>query len=99
MTAIVSVDREGKAWGYLSRGPPMPNSAPIPPRVIPFTGTISGDTLSYSLWDGKFSLSFVGKRQLQYHEVLTAGPRSGNTSTVTLDPIWTLVEAERTAKR
>ena len=95
----MSVDREGKAWGYLSRGPPMPNSVPIPPRVIPFTGTISGDTLSYSLWDGKFSLSFVGKRQLQYHEVLTAGPRSGNTSTVTLDPIWTLVEAERTAKR
>ena len=51
MTVIVSVSNEGKAHGYHSRGPPMPNSVQTPTTIIPFTALVSGDTASYSTSD------------------------------------------------
>jgi hypothetical protein len=99
MTMIVGVNREGRAWGYHSRGPPMPNSVASPADIIAFTGSISGGTLTYSTSDAKIALSFTAQRRLQYREAWNEGPRSGKTAKVVLQPVWTLVEAERMAKK
>lgn len=99
MTMIVHVNREGRAWGYHSRGPPMPNSSATPASVLPFRALISSGTLTYSTVEAKIVLSFTAQRQLQYLEAWNKGPRSGNTARVVLQPVWTLVEAEQVAKK
>ena len=99
MTVIVSVNKEGKAFGYHSRGPPMPNSFQNPATTIAFTAVISGDSASYSTSDAKIVISFIEKGRLRYVETFNAGARVGSTPTVVLNPHWTLVAAERAAKR
>ena len=96
MTIVSSADREGRVWGYHSRGPPMPNSRATPASVISFTGVVSNDTLRYSTPESKITVSFTTQRRLQYREIWSAG---GMTATVMLAPIWTLVEAEQAKKR
>jgi hypothetical protein len=99
MTVVVSVNAEGRAWGYHSRGPAMPNSTQTPAKTLTFTGLISGGTLVHSTTDSKVALSFTTQRRLQYQEHWNAGPRSGERSTVVLNPIWALVDAERLASK
>jgi hypothetical protein len=99
MTVIVSVNKEGKAFGYHSRGPPMPNSFQTPAIIIPFTAIVSGDSASYGTSDAKIVMSFIEKGRLRYVETFHAGPRTGSTATVVLNPHWTLIAAERATKR
>ena len=99
MTIIVSVSKEGKAFGYHSRGPPMPNSVQNPAAVIAFTGVIAGDSVTYNLPESKISLSLVEQGRLRYHETFHAGTRTGSTASAVLNPAWSLVTAERKAKR
>ena len=99
MTVVVSVNAEGRAWGYHSRGPSMPNSVPTPADTMTFTGLITDGTLTYSTSSAKVALSFTAERQLKYEEARNAGPRSGKTATVVLNPVWTLVDAERVARK
>ena len=70
MTVVVSVNAEGRAWGYHSRGPAMPNSSmQTPATTMAFTGLISGGTLAYNASQSKIALSLTAQRQLKYQEV------------------------------
>ena len=99
MTIIVTVSKEGKAFGYHSRGPPMPNSFQSPAIIIPFTALISGDSASYDLSESRAVLAFIEKGRLRYHEAFHKGTRAGTTATVILNPAWNLLTAERKAKQ
>ena len=99
MTIIVSVNKEGKAYGYHSRGPPTPNSVQNPASVIPFTALISGDAASYNTSDSKVVISFTAEDRLRYVQTFHTGQRAGSTVNADLAPVWSLVGAERSTKR
>jgi hypothetical protein len=60
---------------------------------------ISGNILSYTTAQAQIVMTFVAPRRLKYHETFTADPLAAKSATVLLDPVWTLVDAERLAKR
>jgi hypothetical protein len=99
MTIVVSVNKEGKLFGYHSRGPPMPNSFQNPATVIAFTAVIAGGSASYKLDESNIELSFVEQGRLLYREMFQTGGRVGSTATAKLNPVWTLLAAEKKAKR
>jgi hypothetical protein len=96
MTIVVSVSKGGKVFGYHSRGPPMPNSFQSPATVLAFTGLIAGSTASYKLDESNIELSLVEQGRLRYHETFQ---KAGRTGTAVLNPVWTLLAAEKKAKR
>ena len=93
MTIVVSVNTEGRAYGYHVRGPPKPNSLQTPPAFLPFTGRISGDKLSYATTRGKIAISLAEHRRLDYKETLA----NGAVGRVILNPVWTLTDVEHNA--
>jgi uncharacterized caspase-like protein len=99
MTIVVSVTKAGKVFGYHSRGPPMPNSFQNPAAVIAFTALIAGGSASYKLDESNIELSFVEQGRLLYREMFQTGGRVGSTATAKLNPVWTLLAAEKKAKR
>jgi hypothetical protein len=96
MLIITSVDKEGRADGYWAFGPSTPTSATKgPPGVWRIAPTIAKDVLKFSNKKHSFTFTRIGRDKLSYfwsHE-------SGQSASSIFDPTWTLVAAERAAKR
>jgi DNA-binding winged helix-turn-helix (wHTH) protein len=94
MLIVASVDRNGVAEGYIVDGPPQPTSyEQSPASAAAFKARISGRGLSYASGKGKHSASLTMQNRIEFK--LTR--RNGTSGVVSLDPVWTLADAERTA--
>jgi DNA-binding winged helix-turn-helix (wHTH) protein len=94
MLIVTDVDRDGTAAGYMVNGPPQPGSfIQSPPHSSPFKARISGASLSYSDMTGAHVASLTAQNRIEFKLTF----RGGGVGEVALDPVWTLVEAERTA--
>lgn len=94
MFIVTRVEKEGLAGGYTVRGPPAPNSRlQIPAAAVPFTAFISDGILTYSNPRGHYRVWFVGRVGLVFKQTYV----TGDMTMVALDPVWTLVAAERAA--
>ena len=67
--------------------------------VIAFTAVAAGGSASYKLDESNIELSFIEQGRLRYRETFQTGGRAGTTATATLNPVWTLLAAEKKAKR
>jgi hypothetical protein len=95
MFIVAHVEKEGLAGGYTVRGPPAPNSRiQNPAEAVTFTAYIADDVLTYSNPRGNYRVWFVGRNSLIFRQTYV----TGHTTMVSLEPVWTLVEAERTVE-
>jgi DNA-binding winged helix-turn-helix (wHTH) protein len=95
MLIVTSVDADGIAEGYGVNGPPQSNShIQTPPKHWRLKMRISGDSLSYSDTTGRYVASLTPQNQLTLKA--TFWDRV-TPAWVLLEPVWTLVEAERAA--
>ena len=95
---VTNVDKEGRADGYWVYGPPGSKSFDQnPAATFKIAGTITDRSLRFSSPGGfaKYRHTLTSDGRMDYFYSNT----KGQTSTAVLVPIWTLVEAERTAKR
>ena len=88
------VEKEGLAGGYTVRGPPAPNSyIQNPAEAVAFTAFIAKNELTFSNPRGSYRVWFVGRNSLVFHQTYV----SGYVTMVALEPVWTLLDAERAA--
>jgi DNA-binding winged helix-turn-helix (wHTH) protein len=94
MLIVTAVDDRGAAEGYEVHAPAQPKS-PIqsPAHAAPFVAHISGATLHYSSFTGEHEATLTLQNQINFRLTF----QKGGIGLVTLDPVWTLVEAERAA--
>ena len=94
MFILTHVEREGLAGGYTVRGPPAPNSyIQNPAEAVAFTAFIAKNELTFSNPRGSYRVWFVGRNSLVFHQTYV----SGYVTMVALEPVWTLLDAERGA--
>jgi hypothetical protein len=92
MLIVTHVDRDGTAEGYIAAGPPQPKShVQSPAYTSPFKARISGDFLSYGDGGGEYVASLTVQNRIEFK----LKRRDGTSGVVSLDPVWTLLEAER----
>ncbi len=93
MLIVSHVEKEGLAGGYTVRGPPAPNSRiQNPAEAVTFTAYIADGMLAYNNPRGSYRVWFSGGgKSLIFEQTYV----TGHTTMVALDPVWTLVEAER----
>jgi DNA-binding winged helix-turn-helix (wHTH) protein len=92
MFIVSHVEKEGLAGGWTVRGPPAPNSrVQSPAEAVPFTALISDNALTYRNRRGDYKVWFAEQGGLVFKQTYV----TGDMTMVALDPIWTLVEAER----
>ena len=93
MVAITHVEKGGLAGGYTVRGPPAHNSyIQNPAAAVPVTAFISDGMLTYTNPRGDYEVWFVDD-ELVFKQTY----KTGAMTLVSLKPVWTLVDAERTA--
>ena len=93
MLIVTSVDADGIADGYAANGPPQKKSQiQSPSRYWPLKMRISGDSISFSDANGQFEGTLTPQNKMALK--LTYSDRV-KTGWVLLEPIWTLVKAER----
>src|SRR5262245_31911408 len=95
---VTGVDKSGRAHGFLAYGPPSATTMrQIPAGVLPIVGTITGDTLRFynAQKTDTHTFTLTGANRLSRSWSHT----SGANATALLNPIWTLVSAERAAKQ
>src|SRR5262245_16284763 len=93
---ITRVGKDGSADGFWAFGPPVPTGVTQnPASVFKIAGRISDDTLRFSSPDGhaQYKHTLSGK-SITY----AYANAKGQTATNVLVPLWTLVEAQQTAK-
>jgi DNA-binding winged helix-turn-helix (wHTH) protein len=91
MLIVTGVAKDGAASGYSVNGPSQPMSRePGPSYASPLTGRVSGNTLSHN---GKkpYVASLTAQNRIEFRMTL----EDGTQAIVALDPVWTLLEAER----
>ena len=94
MLAVTHVERQGLAGGWTVRGPPAPNSRiQNPAEAVPITAFISDDGLSYTNPRGDYTVWFADHDGLVFKQKYI----TGDTTMVALEPVWTLLGAERKA--
>ena len=94
MLIVTHVDQEGFAVGYAVDGPPQPLShIQSPAGFNHFRARISGASLSYGGEHDQRVISFTAENRVVFRKEW----RDGFAGSVSLDPVWTLVEAERAA--
>jgi DNA-binding winged helix-turn-helix (wHTH) protein len=94
MLIVTHVDREGFAVGYAVDGPPQPMShIQSPAGFNSFRARISGASLSYGGEHDQRVISFTPENRILFHKEWP----DGFAGSVSLDPVWILVEAERAA--
>jgi DNA-binding winged helix-turn-helix (wHTH) protein len=93
MLIVTSVGADGIADGYAANGPPQ-NKSQIqsPSRYWPLKMRISGDSILFSDANGQFEGTLTPQNKIALK--LTYSDRA-KTGWVLLEPIWTLVKAER----
>jgi DNA-binding winged helix-turn-helix (wHTH) protein len=95
MVIITDVEKAGILAGFTIRGPRQPLSVvKSPAGSAHFRAYISGDSFRYSGPASEREVVLTAGNRLEFSEVFTA---TGATMRVVLDPVWTLVEAERAA--
>jgi DNA-binding winged helix-turn-helix (wHTH) protein len=93
MVIVSHVEKEGLAGGYTVRGPPALNSRiQNPAEAVTFTAYIAEGVLAYNNPRGSYRVWFSGGRKSLIFEQTYV---TGHTTMVALEPVWTLVEAER----
>lgn len=91
MLVITDVTKEGLAAGYYVVGPPQPGSrAQSPPHFAEIKGHVKDASFFYEDPTGKYASRLTAHGQIE----LTMTVQNGIYGWVTLDPAWTLVEAE-----
>ena len=98
MLIVTGVDKEGRADGYYSWGPPTPTTFPQnAPGSFRVAGTITADTLRFSSpkGDTSFAFTLMSDNRLSHLWSHT----SGRNWSAIFNPVWTLASAERAAKR
>ena len=94
MLIVTQVDRDGMAIGYGVNGPPQPRDRlQKPAGPFPFTAHILGDVLSFQGGAGPHVASLTRNNRME----LKLTYRDGHVAVVSLDPVWTLVEAQHAA--
>jgi hypothetical protein len=92
MLIVTHVDRDGTAVGYGVDGPPgQKGHVQGPARSYVFKAHIFGDSLSWEGDRGRPVASFTPEHRVEFQVIY----RDGKVGAVSLDPVWTLVEAER----
>jgi DNA-binding winged helix-turn-helix (wHTH) protein len=92
MFIVNHVEKEGLVGGWTVRGPPTPNSrVQNPAEAVPFAAHISDNALTYRNPRGDYKVWFAEQGGLVFKQTYV----TGGMTIVALDPIWTLVEAER----
>jgi len=91
MLIVTGIAKDGAASGYTVNGPSQPMSLePGPSYSSPLIGRVSGNTLSNN---GK--RPYVASLTAQNRIELRMTFEDGTLAIVALDPVWTLLEAER----
>jgi hypothetical protein len=92
---VTDVEKAGIVAGFTIRGPRQPLSVvKSPAGSAHFRAYISGDSFRYSGPASEREVVLTAGNRLEFSEVFTA---TGATMRVMLDPVWTLVAAERAA--
>src|SRR5262249_33753781 len=92
MLIVTQVDQNGGAVGYTVDWPPQPKSpVQTPASFHVFQARISGDSLFYDTDYGRRVASLTRQNRIEFQMLW----RDGKLGAVSLDPLWTLVEAER----
>jgi DNA-binding winged helix-turn-helix (wHTH) protein len=92
MLIVTQVDRNGSAVGYTVDGPPQPKTpAQTPAGSHVFQARISGDSLFYDTEHGRRVATMTSQDRIELQMLW----RDGKVGAVSLDPVWTLVQAER----
>lgn len=91
MLIVTQVDPNGSAIGYTVDGPPQPKSpTQTPAGSHVFQARISGDSLFYDTNYGRRVASFTSKNSVELQMLW----RDGKIGAVSLNPVWTQVEAD-----
>ena len=94
MLIVTQVDREGIAVGYGVNGPPQPTGhVQNPAGPFAIKARISAGSLSWKGNHGRHVASLTRDNRVE----LRLSYWDGSMGVVSLDPVWTLVEAERAA--
>jgi hypothetical protein len=97
MIVATRVSKDGKL-DYWTWGPTGPaNTYDYPAGLFQIAGTITGDTLRYTNPKGNSNFQFIptSSNRLKY----TYSSTRGETAALVFEPVWTLVEAEQSAKK
>jgi len=95
MLIVTNVETDGKLMGYFVYGPPTPQTIEqTAAGYHQWLGTVAGDILTYPYPRGTTTVQFSGDNLF-----LTQKRDDGRTPTITLEPVWRLVDEEHSAKR
>jgi hypothetical protein len=96
MLIVTNVAAEGRASGYYVLGSPTARSLyKASAAAQPFDGKIAGDQLSFQ--EDSFDVTATIANGGSF--AIVQKQKDGNTLSVTLNPVWRLLDAERSAKR
>ena len=97
MLIVTDVDASRRATGYYGYGPPTATTFnQNPAGSFAFAGQIEGDTLRFETGTANWTVKFTVGDSLHMTQKLKNGNR---TPTAMLEPVWRLVERERSAGR
>jgi hypothetical protein len=96
MLIVTNVAGEGRASGYYVLGSPTARSRyQASAAAQPFDGKITGDQLSFQEQSFDVSATIVNGKSF----AIVQKQKDGTALNVTLNPVWRLLDAERSAKR
>jgi len=98
MLIVTGAESSGRAFGFLLYGPPTINSfSQGPAGVHKFDGIISGDRLTFTALGGREMMKMTLGSNARMHYAWQN--TKGQNSSTTLNPVWILVNAERSNGR
>jgi DNA-binding winged helix-turn-helix (wHTH) protein len=96
MFMVTHVEKQGLVGGWTVRGPPAENSRlQNPAEAIPIAAVITGGVLTYANPRGSYRVWFGEQGGLVFEQTYP----TGHVTMVALDPVWTLLGAERVAAK
>jgi len=92
MLVITNAERPGILTGFTVRGPPQALSLnKAPAGVDHFKARVLGDSFRYSRSTSELEVAMTQENRVEFKQVFSTGV----TVRVVLDPVWTLIEAEK----
>jgi hypothetical protein len=98
MLITTRVDKDGRAGGHFAYGPPGPGSFHQGPAgTFRWMGRIAGESLSFTNANGDetFKLTPADGSRMSYHY----SSAKGQSVSLILDPVWTLLDGDNLPKR
>jgi hypothetical protein len=94
MLVITEAEWPGILTGFTVRGPPQPLSLlKAPAGISHFKARVLGNSFRYSGSGSEREVVMTPENRVGYNEVFSTGAKAH----VALEPVWTLVEAEKAA--